>query len=262
MSTASRGLATAPHTLHDGWCERANLLAPGHRALSHRSRRIALEMSALEGALQNPTEQRGRIANGHRPASGGETVALPARDHVRRDLDEGERAELRKDMSVVEVAVPSARTFGETCTVGLGPGFRYVFRQCDASAVDRGERSDLLAPAHVGSEVGRVALSVERASSVSTALAPADLPPNGAVAECSLLDLHCALGVSECCSQGMLWQGRLSTTRPTAWTGVRNLNRAGEPPVDRVPTHRAATGRSGRPRAAGRIGSRAARSRC
>ena len=80
-------------------------------------------MSALEGALQNPAEQRGRVANGHRAASGRETIALPAGDHLRRDLDEGERAELRKDVPVVEIAVASTRALGETRAVGLSPGF-------------------------------------------------------------------------------------------------------------------------------------------
>ena len=134
------------------------------------------------------------------------------------------------------MAVASTRALGETRAVGLSPSLRHVLGQSDPAAVDRGERSDLLAPAHFGGEVGGVALPVERASSVSAALAPADLPSNGAVAECSLLDLHCALRVSERCSQGVLWQGRLSTTRPTARAVVGHLDRAGKPPVDRVST--------------------------
>jgi hypothetical protein len=44
------------------------------------------------------------------------------------------------------------------------------------------------------------------------------------------------LGVSERCSQGVLWQYRLSTTRPTARALVGHLDRAGKPPVDRVST--------------------------
>src|ERR1039458_1188605 len=44
------------------------------------------------------------------------------------------------------------------------------------------------------------------------------------------------LGVSERCSQGVLWQDRLSTTRPTARAAVGHLDRAGKPPVDRVST--------------------------
>src|SRR5436305_13094283 len=43
------------------------------------------------------------------------------------------------------------------------------------------------------------------------------------------------LEVSERCSQGVLWQDRLSTTRPTA-RAVIGLDRAGKPLVDRVST--------------------------
>ena len=62
---------------------------------------LRLQMSALEGALQNPAEQRRRVANGDSAASGREAIALPPGDHLRRDLDEGERAELREDVLVV-----------------------------------------------------------------------------------------------------------------------------------------------------------------
>ena len=58
-------------------------------------------MSALEGALQNPAEKRRRVANGHSAASGREAIALPPGDHLRCDLDERERAELREDVLVV-----------------------------------------------------------------------------------------------------------------------------------------------------------------
>jgi hypothetical protein len=44
------------------------------------------------------------------------------------------------------------------------------------------------------------------------------------------------LRISERCSQGVLWQDRLSTTRPTARAVVGHLDRAGKPPVDRVST--------------------------
>ena len=89
------------HAFHHDRGQRADLLASGHGRLSDRPRRVRLQMSALESALQNPAEQRRSVANGDSAASGREAIALPPGDHLRCDLDEAERAQLRKDVLVV-----------------------------------------------------------------------------------------------------------------------------------------------------------------
>src|SRR4051794_31384554 len=88
------------------------------------SRGVRRDALALEGSLEKAAQEVERLADGDVAAAGFEAVGLPARDRLGPDVAQAVRAEVRRDVVVVEAGVVLARLGRERDAVRGHPDLR------------------------------------------------------------------------------------------------------------------------------------------
>ena len=180
------------HPLDRRRSQRPDLSPSRKRSLADGTRRVRLDLPVLERALKDRSEQGERVADRNTAVTGGEQLRLRARDRLRPDCPELERAERRQDVLVQELPVVHPRLRRKLGCVRLTPGADHVPGERDSAHVHLGQRPELLPAPKLGTERDRVPLPVEHVRSTAATLPPPNPPSHRSVLQDPSLDLHAA----------------------------------------------------------------------
>jgi len=151
-----------------------------------------LDLPVLERALEDRSEQGERVADRNTAVAGGEPLRLLARDRLRPDCAELQRAERRQYVLVQKLPVVHPCVWRELGRIRLTPRADHVIGERHPAHVQLGERPELLPPPELGTERDGVPLPIERLGPTPASVSPANPPLHRSVLQDSSLDLHAA----------------------------------------------------------------------